>query len=123
MPKTVVYRVQDIPATFSEEDAKQAILSLLEEDESPEMLQDCAIFPFCQAQIPGNVALIKLNQTPRFLAPLAGDLSKFHVVRIDRQTRLKFDRNFLGFTQLNWPDGTQGIAAEYTPRGKCLEPY
>lgn len=116
MPKTVVYRVQDVPTSFSDEDLRQAILSLLEEDEPPEILLDFALFPFCQAQIPGSVALIKLNQMPKFLAPLAGESSNFRVIRINKETRLKFDRNFHGFTQLNWPDKSQGIAAEYIPR-------
>lgn len=113
MPKAVVYRIQDVPRQFSYDKLRQAILNQLSGDQTTSVLLELHIFPSCRTYEEECVALIKLDRAPSFLSSLRNESSSNYVLRVDEQTRLKFDRHFIGFTPLNRPDETQGITAEY----------
>lgn len=112
----VVYRVQNLPSGWAEEDLESLIQENLKDDEKdPTIISRIRIIPSCNSSDPPRPsALVIFEKTPHFLQHLTQSTSDYHSIEVTEDDDVSFDRHFHGFTQLysTSPPGVE-VTAEY----------
>lgn len=112
----VVFRVNGLPASGSDEEINKALKNVIEEsledDEKSKLITYAAIVPSCYNNNEKTALVEFCGGVPAFLAELVSDpLGDFQVEMGD--TDINFDQNFFGFTQLYTPQSGSPATAEY----------
>ena len=107
----VVYRIRGLPPHCTEDEAREVIETLLDDDEKDVLHHRLSLIPSCYHGDDTCGALLTTVTSPRFLA----ELDKNPLIDWPVESRygdLNFDRHFHGFTQLYQTERDREITAE-----------
>jgi hypothetical protein len=113
--KKLIFRVQHIPLTFSEDDLKSALQSNFEDGEGVLIQTVATLVPSCYPQRNTQDALVEFKPAvPAFLQKRAEEKT----IDVERQIQidsgvLSIDSQFLGLTQVSGPFDEKEINMEY----------